>query len=107
MAPEDVVAREGRVEDYHQVVELQKSVGFLGGLDFIPCVYRYWIHSKLGQVHLAEHDGKVVSHKLYIHVFYHNITYRPTCVWAMNMYWHMYVQCILAVMVAKPHLCTH
>ena len=50
MAPEGVVAREGRVEDYHQVVELQKSVGFLDGLDFIPCVYRYWIHSKLGQV---------------------------------------------------------
>ena len=24
MAPEGVVAREGRVEDYHQVVELQK-----------------------------------------------------------------------------------
>ena len=63
--PPGVTAREGRVDDFTKVMQLQKNVGFSGGLDFIPAVYRYWVHSKIGQIHLVEDKGKIVC-KIYI-----------------------------------------
>lgn len=61
IGPDEQTVRPGRIEDYDQLVALQRNVGFVPGQDFFPGVCRYWLHSTMYGVSVLEHRGKIVS----------------------------------------------
>ena len=57
----DLRYRLGTIEDLGQIRKLQDDCSFLKGFDFLSTIIPYWIHSKLYQIHVVEHNAAIVS----------------------------------------------